>query len=147
MTGETIGVLDRQDAHEFPSPDDAMEFPVPAEEAQTGDVDLLAKIAPSLAGLDYEGPILAFARRDRVVISLHERKPITPRNEPHFRHSLFLIDTESGRTMLKRVLDDDTSRLIPDPFFVHRDNVFCVRERRTLMAIPLGISRDPYPAQ
>ncbi len=146
MTGETLGALDRQSAQEFPSLEDAVEFPVPVEEVRTGNDELLKQIAPSLAGLECEGPILAFARRNRVAISLHERRPITLQSDPRFRHSLQLIDTASGRTMLRRVLDDDTSRLIPDPFFVHRDTLYCVRERRTLMAIPLGISRDPYPA-
>ncbi len=145
-SGETIGVLDRRSAEEFPSVDSAVKFPAPLEESRGDAGDLLARIAPSLAGLDYEGPITAYVHSDRIAIAIHERKAERGDAEQHFRHLIQLIDAESGRSIVRHILDEDTVRLIPEPFFVYRDVLYCIRERRTLMAIPLGATRDPHPA-
>ena len=145
-SGETLGVTGQLASEDFAAPGDDVEFPDVLEESSGVGAALRARITSFIEGREIAGPLMSYVRRDRIALSMHERRPDSEETEPHFRHSLRVLDMESGHMIFKQVLDEDIPRLVPDPFFVYHDNLYCIRERRTLMAVPFGVSRDRFPA-
>ncbi len=140
--GTTHGSVDSTRAEDFPLPDDPVEFPVLLEEAVAGNPGLLERIEPFISGRMADAPVEVFLHNSRIAVSFHEQRPESTTDNPHYRHILLMIDTGQQRTIFKRILDADTTRVVPDPFFVFRETLYCIRERRTLIAVPVGASRD-----
>jgi hypothetical protein len=144
--GLSLGVVDRSLIEVFPVLEDDIEFPELFEESSSKDPAGTGRLAAYIVENSFEGPVNVLTRRGRIMLSVHERRVDSSPDNPRYQHLLLIVDTGLGRTILKRVLDSDTPRFVPDPFFVFRETLFCIRERRTLMALPIGDSRDSLPA-
>jgi hypothetical protein len=131
----------------FPSPDASSEFPNLVEEVAGENPGLPDLLGPYLAGRCAGTPVAVYVRHNRIAAAFHESRPESSPEAPRYRHVLMVIDTGQQRTTFRRVLDADVPKLIPDPFFVVHDTLYCIRERRTLIAVPFGGSRETDSAR
>lgn len=147
LTGATVGPCERSSTHDFPGLDEAIEFPLPLEEAAVKKPILVQQIARQFSGVEQSGPVSVLGRGNQVIFSVYEIQREDHSAETRYHHNLFFMSTETGKVLFKQTLDRNVTLFNPDPFFIFRDALYCIRERRTLMAVPIGAFHDSFPAQ
>jgi hypothetical protein len=91
----------------------------------------------SKAGAVDEVPLSSIAVGHLIVVGYHVRTADS-RSEPFYRSRIALVDSNTGRINQEITLDEKVQRPMPDTFLVRGNVLYCIREHRTLAAIPLS---------
>ncbi len=146
-TGQTEAWVGTEDALKFADQsaelNEPMHFPVPVEAVAAIDPSIEACVRTRLAGVQVAGPISVLVHGARCVISFHEHVNFPDVRKPHYNNILMVVDRKAEKVVFSMILDAGIGSLVPEPFFVQRNTLFCIRERRTLLALPLGGHHNP----
>jgi hypothetical protein len=146
VTGRTEAPAGPREASAFTDESAQLEeqprFPGPAEAAAAEDPPSGALVQARLVGVHVAGRVGVLNFKKRLVFSYHDHVNFPDEQKPLYDHVLLVADRAQGRIVFSAVLDTGIGSLVPEPFFVHLDTLYCIRERRTLLAVPLGDHHD-----
>ncbi len=118
-------------------------FSVPLETAAAADPSLEPVVRAWLAETRIAGPIGVLVVGSRLVLSYHEHVNFPDQQEPLYNNILLIVDRTTGKDLYSMVLDNGLRNLVPESFFVQHQRLYCIRDRRVLVAVPLEVPHDP----
>jgi len=101
------------------------------EPDQTGLIDL--------SGLKHEGPVEYIKFKGYIIYNYHEYKGVGIRNVEKNRltNKLLIRDSASDKIVFSETLNKNVTGYVPDSFFIRKDCLFYVREKRELVCVSL----------
>jgi len=95
-------------------------------------IDRLSKQYAILGDVEYT------AAGGKIVVAFHTGGSGRTADEPNLTQHLEVVDLDSGRALYQDVLARNALYPMPDSFFIKNKRIFCVKDQKTLMAIPLA---------
>ncbi len=146
-TGETEAPIDMEEAGGFADESALLEeipaFSVPLETAAADDPAVEPLVRNRLQETHVAGPVGVLAAGRLLMLSYHEHVNFPDQQRPLYNNVLLIIDRTAGKDLFFMVLDSGLSALVPESFFVQRHTLYCIRDRRILVAVPLEAPHDP----
>jgi len=141
-TGEPIHIDEleigsRRDATEPEDPEFLL--PVSIEELGEERPSVASLVRARCVGLKIEGDLQVRVEGNHVAFGYHEL--VSSAAQPMFRTTLMVLDSMHGTMNYQCILDAATPRLVPALFFIHRQMMFAIQERSTLLAITMETPR------
>jgi hypothetical protein len=106
----------------FPHRFEPAEYPAVADEVR--------KIVPGAIE-----PMEVYPEGSRLVLSLHE--PFGTPAQTRYRHRILVMERERGEVLYNDIIARNAAGFVSDAFFVSAGRLYYVRERQTLVAVPL----------
>lgn len=151
-TAVSVAVLDRLTGEKLPFNQDiksvtdeanvllqSLEYPQLMETLLEESPSIGLQIRSQVGGESTIGPVSILVRGKKVAMSRHIRANTGLRANA-FDHLLSIFDGTRSKPSFSMILDKNVKAFVPDPFFAHHDLLFCIRERRTLVAVPFSLS-------
>jgi hypothetical protein len=112
-------------------------FPV-AIDLEKDNSAIAVQIRHSLPVQSLVGPVEVVGVEDTIAFSYHERADSDVPDILRFNNLLRVLDRRTGAAVFQERLDNAVAAIVPDSFFVQRDTLICVKDRRTITAIRLA---------
>lgn len=139
-TGEIIRSLGSSDPSELPEAgvsdnpgEDEIELPVPVHDFSS-EYTALSEAARAHISLErHTGPAEVVDRKDVAILSFHEQD----NSGKSLNTILVIVDKAQGRVLFRDMLNAGVPVAVPESFFVRRDMVYFIKERRLLVAVQI----------
>lgn len=97
------------------------------------------KLSGILGNMKYLGEVECIEFKNLLIFNIHEFKGVDIHDitRKNVTNRLFIRDSESNKIIFEETLNKNVSGYVPDSFFIRKDQLFYVKEKKELISIKL----------